>query len=215
MKTNVVHVEPLDVQRRLAQLGLTETFLVEAIRLAHLHLARLTANHPRNYAGFVMYGEGIAALRDLLRPEGWHRPESGVYELVINPSDTVAIAIASGDEGTGQTGAQPSNKSPKGRCTIRAIEANRQADMFAELLPKASPGSSSDLETWLLLHHFDPKRRERRIELSRPFDIDADGKITEWSERIILTPLSFDGDDGDIVLPDTPDIDFEIRRKAS
>lgn len=213
MKTNVVHVEPQDVESRLSRLGLSEAVLVEAIRLAHLHTARLTANHPRNYPGLVMYAEGIAALRTLLREEGWHRPDSSVYELVINADDTVGIAIASGDEGTGRENAHPFNKSPKGRYTVQAIEANRQADMFAELLPQV-PTASPELETWVLLHHYDAKLRERRIELSRPSDIDAEGKIIEWSERVILTPLSFDGDEGEIVLPETPDIDFDIRRKA-
>lgn len=212
MKTNVVYVESQAVEERLAQMELTEEVLVEAFRLAHVHAARLTENHPRIYPGLVMWAEVVASLRNLLRPMGWHRPESSVYELVINESDTLGIAVASGDEGTGVEAGYPSNKSPKGRYTLKAVDANRQADMFAEMLP--SQPAPSELETWVLLHHFDPRRKERRIELSRPSDMDSDGKIIEWSERIILTPLSFDDDFDDIMLPETPDIDFEVHRKA-
>lgn len=213
MKTNVVYVEPHAVEERLAQMELTEEVLVEALRLAHVHAARLTENHPRIYPGLVMWAEVVASLRNLLRPMGWHRPDSSVYELVINGYDTLGIAVASGDEGTGVEAGHPSNKSPKGRYTLKAVDANRQADMFAEMLPPQS-APPPELETWVLLHHFDPKRKERRIELSRPSDMDLDGKIIEWSERIILTPLSFDDDFDEIILPETPNIDFEIRRKV-
>lgn len=212
MKTNVVYVEPRAVDERLAQMELTEEVLVEALRLAHVHTARLTENHPRIYPGLVMWAEVVAALRNLLRPMGWHRPDSSVYELVINGDDTIGIVVASGDEGTGVETGHPSNKSPKGRYTVKAVDANRQADMFAAMLP--TQPASPEFDTWVLLHHFDPRRKERRIELSRPSDMDSDGKIIEWSERIILTPLSFDDDFGDIILPDTPDIDFEIHRKV-
>lgn len=211
MKTNVVYVEPQAVEDRLAQMELTEDLLLEALRLAHVHTARITENHPRIYPGLVMWAEMVASLRNLLRPLGWHRPDSSVYELVINEGDTVGIAVASGDEETGVEAGRPSNKSPKGRYTVKAVDANRQADMFADMLPPQS--APSELETWVLLHHFDTKRKERRIELSKPSDMDSDGKIIEWSERIILTPLSFGDDFDDIILPETPDIDFEIHRK--
>jgi len=212
MKTNVVHVEPQAVEDRLAQMELTEEVLVEAIRLSQVHAARLTENHPRIYPGLVMWAEVVAALRNLLRPQGWHRPDSSVYELAVNSDDTIGIAVASGDEGTGRPDVHPSNKSPKGRYTVKAVDANRQADMFAQMLP--SKPAPSKLETWVLLHYFDAGKRERRIELSRPSDMDSDGKIIEWSERIILTPLPFDGDFGDLILPESPDIDFEIYRKT-
>jgi len=212
MKKNVVYVEPQSVEERLAQMELTQEVLVEAVGLAHVYVARLTENHPRIYPGLVMWAEVVASLRNLLRPMGWHRPDSSVYEVVINAEDTLGIAVASGDEATGNPDATPSNKSPKGRYTVMAVDANRQADMFADMLPTKVP--TSELETWFLLHHFDAKKKERRIELSRPFDMDADGKIIEWSERIILTPLTFGDDLGDLIFPESPDVDFEIYRKT-
>jgi hypothetical protein len=212
MKTNVVYVEPQAVEERLAQMELTEEVLVEALRLAHVYAARLTENHPRIYPGLVMWAEVVASLRNLLRPMGWHRPDSSVYEVIINADDKLGIAVASGDEGTGNPDANPSNKSPKGRYTVMAVDANRQADMFADMLPTRP--ATSELKTWFLLHHFDAKKKERRIELSRPFDMDSDGKIIEWSERIILAPLTFGDDLGDLIFPESPDVDFEIYRKT-
>ena len=41
-----------------------------------------------------------------------------------------------------------------------------------------------------------------------------DGKISEWSERIILGSIPFDDDLVEIYPPSGPDIEIDIRRKA-
>ena len=203
---------PHEVDTRLAELGLDQEIIAEALRQANLHWARKTDHHPRLYRYQIMWGETIAALRDLLAPRGWRKCDEGNYELTVNAARDLAIVVASGDEGTANPHRTPSNRSPKGRHTIDAVAANRQADMFAELLP-ASPATEKTLATWVLLHH----RSDRNIqaELSKPNQMDDDGMIISWSERLLLRNIPLDGERISIFPPPLPDIDFEISRKVS
>lgn len=214
MNESVV-VQPDRVSDRLTELGLTEAIVHQALNIAHSFAARCTENHPRIYPGLVMWAETIKALRDLLRPYGWHSQEEGTYDRVINAEGTVGIAVASGNEAVGVSFMTPSNRSPKGRNTVAAVQLNCQLDMFGMPEPVGEEEEVKEGETWLLLHFFDAHKGERRIELSRPRTIAKDGRIVDWFERIILTPLSIDGDFDEVAAPDQPDVDFDIERKIS
>lgn len=203
------------VQSRLAELELTEGVLREALTLAHSFAVRCTPNHPLIYPGLVMWAETIKALRDLLRPEGWHSQDGGTYDRVIRADGAIGIAVASGNEAVGIPNMEPTNKSPKGRNTAAAVETNRQLELFPIPAAESKETDDKDGETWILLHFYDARKGERRAELSRPRDIDDDGRISAWYERIILTPLSIDGDFAEIAPPDQPDVDFDIERKHS
>lgn len=200
---------------RLAELGLTEEVLLQSVTIAQGFAARCTDNHPRIYAGLVMWAETLKAARDLLRPLGWHKQETGTYERFINEAGTVGIAVASGTEGVGIAYLTPSNKSPKGRNTVEAVETNCTMDLFPDLPAVKIGDEEADCETWVLLHYFDARSGERRVELSRPREIAKDGRISRWFERIILPPLSLDNDFAEIDSPDLPDVDFDIERKIS
>jgi hypothetical protein len=200
-----------NVDMRLAELGLEQSVLIEALNLANLYRVRTTDHHPRLYRYQIMYGETVAALRDLLAPRGWRKLDDGNYELTINASGSIAIAVASGDDCTGVGTSTPSNRSPKGRHTIDAVELNRQADLFAELLPAVLPRTRKT-DTWVLLHHI--SKNKIQAELSRPNEIDSDGKIVAWSERILLGVIPLDSEEITIDQPQLPDIDIKISRKS-
>ncbi|HDS1558077.1 TPA: hypothetical protein QEL11_001939 [Stenotrophomonas maltophilia] len=202
-----------EIASRLEQLGVTEMALREAIYQGHLQRTRLTPNHPRNFPGLVMWGEVVAALRDQLRPLDWIRQDVGSFPVTVNESLNLAIAVASGDEGTGNPYAHPSNRSKKGRNTVEAIEANRQMVLFEEFMQEIKDDAEGN-QTWILMHHTDTSKGEIRFELSLPAEIGNDGKITSWSERILLGSIPFDDDLTEILEPGGPDIDIEIRRKA-
>lgn len=210
---NVVYADPHVVAHRLNDLALTEVALREAILQAHLQRSRLTANHPRIFPGLEMWGWAVASLGDLLRPLGWLREDVGNFPLTTNDNLSLAIAVAAGDEATGNPFAVPSNRSRKGKNTIDAVELNQQFDMFPEFLPTADQDTEGR-ETWVLLHHTDPVKKEIRIEISRPSEIGEDGKISAWSERILLGSIPFDGDTIEVIPPSGPDIQIDIRRKA-
>lgn len=213
MTTNAVYKEPEAIASRLEQLCLNEEDLRDSIYQAHLQRVRLTPNHPRIFPGLEMWGWAVSSLREHLRPHGWVRVEAGNFSLTVHEELGIAIAIASGDESTGNAYAHPSNRSKKGRNTVEAVEANQQFDLFEDLLPETKE-EAGGRDTWVLLHHTDAVKKEIRIELSRPSEIGNDGKICAWSERILLGSISFDDDIIDISPGSGPDIDIEIRRKA-
>lgn len=212
MSANVLFNDPDAIAGRLVQLGVNEARLREAVYQGHLQRTRLTPNHPSIYHGLNMWGEVVAALREQLRPDGWTRKEIGSFALTVHEDLQLAITVASGDEGTGNPSAHPSNRSKKGRNTVEAIEANRQLELF-ERLPTEEQQEDEN-QTWVLMHHTDTVRGEIRMELSRPSDIGKDGKITEWAERIVLGSIPFDDELVEIYPPSGPDIEIEIRRKA-
>lgn len=209
--TRIVDI-PQDVNTRLAELGLDQAILCEALRQAYLHLVRKTGHHPRLYRHQIMWGETVAALRDLLAPRGWRKSDEGNYELTVNAAEELAIVVASGDAGTADRERTPSNRSPKGRHTVDAVAANRQSDMFAELLP-AAPTREKSVATWVLLHHRSAEKIQ--VELSKPNEIDDDGMIVSWSERLLLSDIPLDGERISVTAPQLPDIDIEISRKVA
>jgi hypothetical protein len=211
LNTKIV-VEIQDVNSRLAELGLEHASLIEALRQANLYRVRTTDHHPKLYRYQIMYGETVAALRDLLVPNGWSKSDDGNYELVVNADNTIAIAVASGDDATAVATRTPSNKSPKGRHTIDAIHINRQADMFSELLETAER-AKTDVSTWILLHKV--SNNQILAELSKPNEIDEHGIIFSWSERIVLGAIPLDGEKVTITAPQLPDIDISISRKSA
>lgn len=213
MLPKILYAAPEDIASRLDQLGVTEAALREAVYQGHLQRTRLTLNHPRTYPGLVMWGEIVAALRDQLRPLEWIRQDVGSFPVTVNESLSLAIAVASGDEATGNPYAHPSNRSKKGRNTVEAIDANRQMALFEEFMQEIKENTDGN-QTWILMHHTDTSKREIRFELSLPAEIGNDGKITSWSERILLESIYFEDDLVDILQPGGPDIDIEIRRKA-
>lgn len=164
----------------------------------------------RIFFGYSMWAQTVAALRDNLRPDGWLKSDQGNYELTINSIGNLAIAVTTGDECTGLAHLSPSNKCPKGINTIDAISANNQFDLFAEFLPPVI--EKAGLSTWVLLIHLSDE--EVRAELSLP-SLISNGKIKAWKERIILPVIPREGDFIDVNMPDVPEIDVPIRRKAS
>lgn len=213
MNAIVLFDNPDAISSRLGQLSVNEAGLREAVYQGHLQRTRLTLNHPSIYHGLNMWGEVVAALREQLRPIGWTRQEIGSFALTVHEELKLAITVASGDEGTGNPSAHPSNRSKKGRNTVEAIEANRQLELF-ERLPPENQEEGEDRQTWVLMHHTDTVRGEIRVELSRPSSIGKDGKISEWAERIILNSIPFDDELVEIYPPSGPDIEIDIRRKA-
>ena len=85
--------------------------------------------------------------------------------------------------------------------------------LFEEFMQEVKEDAEGN-QKWILMHHTDTAKGEIRFELSLPADIGNDGKITSWSERILLGSISFDDDLVEILQPGGPDIDIEIRRKS-
>lgn len=213
MKT-MLHSDPASAQEALARLGLFEEVLLTAARAGHLARANCTANHPPLFPSFVAWGESVRVLRDGLAPHGWIRSNERNWPRTVNSEGTIAITVATGNEATGSTG-MPTTTSSKGPSTVEALEVNRQQFWLPGMEPPelvADEDAENQPTTWLLLIHH--AKTEIRAELSLPLDVDREGRVSVWRERIILRSMPLDGAPLEITPPVLPDIDVVVRRKA-
>lgn len=208
----VLHSDPASVSTALQSLGLTEDVLLEAVRQSHLARSNATPNHPPLHASFVAWSEAVRALRDGLAPSGWERSNEKNWPRVVHPEGHIALTVATGNESTGRVDQTPATTSSKGPSTVAALEVNRQLWLPGMAPPEAEEGAEQEPSTWLLLIHH--AKDEIRCELALPLDVDHEGRVSVWQERIILRSLPLDLEPIDITPPVLPDIEVTVRRKA-
>jgi hypothetical protein len=211
--------EPWDVNRRLAEMGLTEDILARAGQKGLSAWASCTGNHPLNYPGIASWAEAIRSLGEDLAVDGWSRVDISGQPLIMNRDGSIALTVASGDENTGKNGSlPPRTKASKGPRTVEAVEANAYLFPYMEEDRIAQIERVRNRRTWLLLMYRDLVSGELRCELSCPITMDVDRHIDGWSERIILKPVEFDGEADvkgyDEGRPDDGEITVEIRRRG-
>jgi hypothetical protein len=209
----IIRFDPDDVHARLAVLGLNEEALLHTAQRWHLSWSSFTPNHPPIGIGISAWTEAVAALREQLLPQGWMRSDEKNYALVVHPDGKTAINVATGDLGTGQVHAVPSNKAPKGVSTADAISVNQQQlelDLPVPDMPHVR-GEDGPLTWFLLLHRAE---NEIRGELSLPSAMSADGRITRWQERIIISAIPLDDSEIEVQTPQGPDLEIDVKRKA-
>ena len=219
MIVTLTHTDSGDIDYRLAQLGLKHTPIVEAVKRGYVAFISSTPNDPPLFPGFAAWAMVVRALREYLLPEGWQRSDENNYSLVVNSAGTVAIAVATGDDGTGDADEHPTTKSSKGPSTVEAVVSNQlKLDLGyepPELPQPARPAAKEQRETWLLLVH--RAQGEVRCELSLPTSMGSDGRVDGWQERIILSAIPTDPDIFGVATPsppDQPDIDVAVKRRA-
>jgi hypothetical protein len=215
----MIRTEPLDVDSRLIELGLKREVLAEAVMEGMMARSECTPNDPPLFPGYSTFSRTVRSLREHLIPQpyGWSRCDDGGYSTVVSPDGKMAIAVATGDEHTGDPTITPLTKSPKGPRTQSAIEVNQyqQRYLFEEFeTPELEDEQVNECVTWILLQRYDDARKEVSYELSLP--ISYAGKVDGWSERIILGTLPFDSSTviSVPILPNLPDIDVPLRRRA-
>jgi hypothetical protein len=214
-----IHFESQDVAAQLAALGTDEESLRSAVARGQLAFASCTPNHPRMFRAIYAWAETVRGLRENHVIKGWTNSDDKNYSLALDPEGQLAIAVATGNEATGQVDSSPCTKSSKGPSTVEAVLINQaQMDLFADMAGMAPPPAvevdDQDRATWILLIH--RTGSEVRCELSLPVSIGADMRINQWQERIILRPITLDPEPvvSDITPPLQPDIDVQIKRKA-
>ena len=212
-----VHHEAADVDTRLAELGLNHEALAIVVRRGWHAFASCTKNDPPLYPGFAAWATTVRALREYLLPQGWDRLDDNNYPLTVNPSGSMAIVVATGDDATGRLDQSPTTKSSKGPSTVEAVATNQhQLELpFPPVIVASAEGLVEERRvTWMLLVH--RGFGEVRAELSLPIAMGDDGRPRGWRERIILGAIPLDPEILDIVPPENPapDIDVEVKRRA-
>lgn len=209
-----VCVEETDVAARLADLQVAEQALRDAALAGQEAASTSTEHDPPNFKGFFAWARTVRRLRDELAPQGWSSSNARGYATAVNPDETMAIAVASGDEGTGLEDGEPSTRSTKGPATVAAVAQN-QLVFFPDpdSPPRVDPEQAANMQTWLLLFYLDEDREEVRLELSLPEGLDDDGYVVSWRERIILPRISF-GYEAPEAEEAPQEIEIPIERRA-
>lgn len=194
----VVHDDPYEAEGRLAELGLNSALLVDSLRQGELQRRMASPLDPPSAPGVAAWARCVRSLRENLLPSGWVSSDRNNLSTVVSPDGRTAIAVATGDEVTGNPdpASRPRTKYPRGSTYVQAIERNVQLELFPDL--RRLKGEITDeTVTWVLLRR--STSEAIFAELSRPVDMGDDGRVNEWAERIIL---------GRIDLGLTPDVVF-------
>jgi hypothetical protein len=209
-----------EVVARLAELGLpSNDDIHRVLRQSDLSRSTCTRLDPRTFRGMMTWGTTVRYLRAVEIPNGWTAREEDGLSLTVAPDRERALLVATGSTGTGQLKGRPKTRSPKGKKTVEAINAQALQLALAELLGP-EPAKDPKPEIWFLLYrHARRKNGTRRIyaEISRPHPdgISKRGRISGWAERIILERIDLDG--GGMVQrpPESgPQFDVDIARRA-
>lgn len=213
-----IYLDLPEVETRLMALGLCVDDVHAAIRNGELHRSSCTCNDPPCLSGILTWGKTVRGLRDTLIPKGWNSSDDSNLSVVINPEGTLAIAVATGDNSTGNPRLTPETKYPKGPATAAAIEQNivqlAQTSFAFMEKAKVAPPQDPSIYTWLLL--ISRKKDEVCSELSLPRLITAEGHVVEWEERILLPPFLIEGDLGAFTYEEEnagDDIVVEVSRR--
>jgi hypothetical protein len=202
-------IEGDDADARLAEFGLTADLLRQVAGAAYTDASQSSALEPRSYPGTTKWAKGTRYFREATIVDGWEPDSTDNFESTINPSGTQAVALVGGTPDTGRKDATPRNARKRGAAAVRAVKKGQ-----LNLLESALTLDTAAPDLWMFLHHHDEDAAEIRLELSLPNTIEA-GFVTSWTERIVIAAEPFDGitrsiaDDGD------PDVDVDVRRRAS
>ncbi len=189
-----VLTDEADVQSRVEQLlGITVGHLARVTQAAAGGRSSATRFHPSSTPGSNMYSEGTAALRrELVNESGWDFDEANQQPRTFNDDRRITVIVQSGDEMTGIDGPRaPRSKHGKGQATRQKVDVNTQLPLFDVAAPEGLANDST-LHTWVLL--MAEVDGELRAELSRPNGMDGAGRVSDWTERLLLpvTPLGGD-----------------------
>jgi hypothetical protein len=130
--------------------------------------------------------------------KGWTREDYKGFATVLSPDGLIAIAVASGDDGTGDIHADVTTRSPKGIATIEAVSGNLSlplddryvADNERIAIRVDAAATDNSTTTYFLLH--DRRGGIRYAELSRPMSINKKGYAETWEPRIPITAKPLD-----------------------
>jgi len=213
---SVVHQQQAAVDR-LGAIGLTADIIRDAVMAGELARSSCTRNDPPALAGLLGWGRTTRGLRERTIPLGWKRSEAGQLSTVVHPSGGVAIAVATGDEGTGVAEGTPRTKYPKGPATAAAVERNQvQLGLFEQEVDAVEDDEADaqpNVVTWLLL--IARNGREVTFELSLPGRIGDDDRVEDWEERILFDAIPREPTPNLDKAGKAIDIDVPVQRRAS
>ena len=178
------------------------------------HCYEITSMHPKTALGHFMYHGVTGNLRTVLcSRKGWYCCDEQNVARVVYKKTGLSIICSSGDENTGIETAMPSTQSAKGKATSQLVgQLMMDFDNFEKPYKE-----DENQKIWYLLYCLDRNNREIRCELSRPLLSIEKRKITSWTRRIILDPISLtSGTVSDALLHEASEkVDVQVSLKRA
>jgi len=214
------------VRIALRAMGLTSDDLRAAARAGHDEAARVTANDVATRAGYLRWATPLRYLGDEYVSKGFRRERPGGFEVLRSPNAEFDIGVAAGNPGTGRKDRMPTTRIDRGPLTEQAVGSNRdQMRLDAKVIPfglrELRPENVPGRLTWLLLHFYDERADELRVELSVPVEFtrkrgtdNERGTVTRFEPRLLLPSIQLD-DNAEIEDEDEGDdeIDISVDRR--
>lgn len=169
---------------KLLALGLTHESVVMAIGNSEIERLGCSVFEPRLMPGIKAWGAAFGTLaEESIRTGRWEKVEEHNLPRILNEELHVAVAVISGDDGTGLTHRIPKSKSPRGVQTVSFVRFNHwQGVLFPDLsVPEAE---DSYVTYWLLI--YSDGKGALRAEVSLPMGIDSESRLCAWKERILI-----------------------------
>jgi hypothetical protein len=190
--------DPLQVDARLADLGVTLDELRAIVRSAVAARNDAVPNDPSNAGGWMAYCYGTRKLRDIFCPRKWKLDRTDGVESVVNPTTGVKLVYQNA-QSAGDISRDPRSVSAKGEASKQLVNWVN-GDLF-----RGWPDQNKrpDSSVWYLF--VDTDGEYIGAELSRPQSIEG-GQFKGFSERIIIVVPGNDNGWEDLALPDE-DID--------
>jgi hypothetical protein len=208
-KCRRVLVTLVEVHEALHAMGLSIDELHQSIDAGEVDRDQCNELNPPTDGGIRAHGTTVRALREIYLPKGWSRADEKNFSTIASSDGAIEIAVASGDDATGNPGRIPLTKYTKGEAVVDGIERNKQMVLFEGPAPR-----TEGKITWFLLRH-----RSGNIvhcELSMPTSLASDRRVIFGGTRIILPDFELDSRGGISGRDDEPSqIDVTVTRRRA
>ena len=181
-------------ETRLSELGLSPEIMAGAMRAGLNAYLETTEDDPSVLRGMLLSGKIVRSLREQLKPHGWEKESTRNLELTVHAGGRVKLMVTRGTVATGDPNGRPETKRERGQAVVDELREQGRDDLkvalegLEEFLPPQVPRAETSGSHWILLYHRDGNVLTG--ELSSPFAIDLGARISQWSERIILEPVT-------------------------
>lgn len=166
--------QPWDVDRRLAELDLSRSGLLDVRAVALAEANNTTSNHCANAWGTFAYQHGTWALRDRFLGPNWVRDRTGGVEAIYNKAKKIRIAFCNVDTACDEDN-KPNPRSDKGAGAEKVCEGN----LFGHLPHYTKPSVDN-----IAMYYF-MVAEGGACELSQP--IIANSTFSSFVEQIYLS----------------------------
>lgn len=169
---------------KLRELGLTENDIIMAVEAAEIERRSCSLLEPSVAPGFKAWVAGFRTLAELITPRGFAKTETKGLPRLLNPETSIAIAVVTGDSGTGLMSENSRSKTPRGAQSVFFVRSNEtQLNLFPGSSYQAAPDETEEITWWLLIYS---DGDAVRAELSLPVGLGEDNRLSVWEERIMI-----------------------------